>query len=254
MTNMIADADEQITALLDIAAAQRKAGDHEGATDTANLTLAIAERKRRLIRQEYTIWRLGAAMAEAGRFGKALAAAEHIGVADSRAELLEEIAAAQVRMGDCDGARRSLLQAVHAANLIDDNHYRKDRLSSIAKGQILAGFSDDAVRTADQIVFDRNVELPKIAQVCVEARDTSALKQLLIPCAYSTDATYRLIGLLSQVYPKQVASLHAMIFAKQIESIRGDTTREVNETVDRLDQQANSLVAQGAIRGRVDSL
>jgi hypothetical protein len=60
---------------------------------------------------------------------------------------------------------------------------------------------------AESIVTARNDALPKVAAKFAKVNDKEHVKHLLIPCAYYLDASYRMCGLLAQLYPEQATAI-----------------------------------------------
>ena len=101
--------------------------------------------------------------------------------------------------------------ALDTARQIDDSSSRAQALSQIAKAQVEAKLSEQALLTAAKILIDHNLHLPKIAAAFVETGDKENFKQLLIPCAYYLDAAYQMCGYLAKLYPNQVTDIAKIV-------------------------------------------
>ncbi|MEO1433208.1 MAG: hypothetical protein AAFV71_29920 [Cyanobacteria bacterium J06633_8] len=76
-------------------------------------------------------------------------------------------------------------------------------MNKFAQIQAIAGKGQDAVKTADTIIRDRNWYLPSIASWLAETEDKANFKRLLIPCVHYLDAVYEMYRYLAQLYPEQ---------------------------------------------------
>lgn len=84
-------------------------------------------------------------------------------------------------------------------------------MGEIAVAQALAGFGDQAVRTAEAILTKRNQRLPEINEALAKSGDKENFKRLLIPCAHYMDAAYRMCGLLARLYPEQASAVAEVV-------------------------------------------
>jgi hypothetical protein len=84
-------------------------------------------------------------------------------------------------------------------------------LTEIAKAQVEAKLSEQALLTAEKILINRNEHLPDIAAAFVEKGDKENFKQLLIPCAYYLDAAYEMCGHLAKLYPAQATAVAEVV-------------------------------------------
>lgn len=91
--------------------------------------------------------------------------------------------------------------------------YRVWTLTNIAIAYAKAGFSQQALNIVPQILSDRDRYLPEIAATFMETNDKAAFKQLLIPCAYYSDAAYLMCGYLARLYPEQAVAISAKVKA-----------------------------------------
>ncbi|MBD2680601.1 MULTISPECIES: SMEK domain-containing protein [Nostoc] len=98
-----------------------------------------------------------------------------------------------------------------AKNKIDDEQKQMKSLNVISCVQVLAGLGEQAVRTTEAILTDRNRQLPKIASWLVQTGDHPNFKKILIPCAYYLDAAYEVCESLAQLYPEQAAAVARII-------------------------------------------
>ena len=194
-------------ALRDIAAAQAQVGDFSAAFETIK---RIKDPFYRMLYLPEALRDIAAAQAQANEFSLALETAKGIKDVSYRAEALRDIVAAQAQVGDFH-------TALETTQGIEDSRYRAEALRDIAVAQARVGFNEKAVLTAETLFIDRNIHLPKIAEVFVKADNKKHFKQLLIPCAYYLDSAFRMCGLLAWIYPKQ-----AIEVAKKVSEFRWD--------------------------------
>jgi hypothetical protein len=108
---------------------------------------------------------------------------------------------------DKGSAKNTFALALDVALGINNETQRAVTLRNVAIAQIQAGFSEDALRTAESILIDRNIRLTELATALAANGELESFKQLLIPCAYYLDAAYRIGGLLMRVYPNHVSEI-----------------------------------------------
>lgn len=106
------------------------------------------------------------------------------------------------------GKQKQVLETLTVALQIQD-HIKEDKqklikaLKTIAGMQAMAGKGEDAVKTAEKILTERNLYLPGIASWLVKTGDKENFKRLLIPCAYNVEIAYQMCGLIARLYPEQ---------------------------------------------------
>ena len=148
---LIDDAPDRARALSRIAETQAKAGDTDGALQTARLIDDVLDRARALSRIAET-------QAKAGDADGALQTAKLIEWAYYRAEALSEISKVQAKAGDGAAAETTLALAIQTAGQVRNDEIRGSSLSNIADAQAKAGNIDGALQTAKQI---DNATLPR---------------------------------------------------------------------------------------------
>ncbi|MBO1048119.1 MAG: ATP-binding protein [Dolichospermum sp. DEX182a] len=94
---------------------------------------------------------------------------------------------------------------------IDNEKQRMESLKIIASVQVLVGLGEQAVRTIEAILTERNRQIPQIASHFVYTGDHSNFKKILLPCAYYIDAAYEMCGYLAKLYPEQASSVARVI-------------------------------------------
>ena len=125
---------------------------------------------------------------------------------EGQAWALIEIASAQAQAGDVTDAFTTIQQ-------IGNERLRSEALRVIAETQIKIGFAEDALKTADIILIDRNNHLPEIAAAFAERGDKVHFKRMLILCASFLDAAYIMCGYLAHLYPEQAAAIAETIIS-----------------------------------------
>ncbi|MEQ9668181.1 hypothetical protein [Coleofasciculus sp. G2-EDA-02] len=75
----------------------------------------------------------------------------------------------------------------------------------------MAGKGENAVKTAEKILTERNLYLPGIASWLVKTGDKENFKRLLIPCAYNVETAYQMCGLIARLYPEQAESVAKVV-------------------------------------------
>ena len=141
---LIDDASDRARALSRIAETQAKAGDPDGALQTARLINDVFGRARALSRIAET-------QAKAGDADGALQTAKLIEWAYYRADTLSEISKVQAKAGDGAAAKTTLALAIQSAGQVRAEGNRGTSLSNIADAQAKAGNVDGALQTAKQI-------------------------------------------------------------------------------------------------------
>jgi len=140
-------------------------------------------------------------------FSDALKTTLSIGDLRNRAEAMKKIAASQAEAVKTDEALATFADALEIAQKIKYPDYRESVLWEIATAQAQVGFSEQAVRTAEIPFKERNIHLPRIAEILAEVDDKKHFKQLLIPCASYLDSAFSMCGDLAQLYPEQAAGV-----------------------------------------------
>ena len=141
---LIDDAPDRARALSGIAETQAKAGDADEALQTARLIDDALDRARALSGIAET-------QAKAGDADGALQTARLIEWAYYRAEALSEISKVQAKAGDGASAETTLALAIQSAGQVRAEGNRGTSLSNIADAQARAGNIDGALQTAKQI-------------------------------------------------------------------------------------------------------
>lgn len=97
---------------------------------------------------------------------------------------------------------------------IDNEKQQMESLKIIASVQVLVGLGEQAVRTIEAILTERNRQIPQIASHFVYTSDRSNFKKILIPCAYYMDAAYKMCEYLAELYPEQASSVARVIIER----------------------------------------
>ena len=171
---LIDDASDRAGALSKIAEAQAKAGDPDGALQTARLIDDAFDRDRALSKIAET-------QVKAGDPDGALQIAKLIKWAYYRAKALSEIGKVQATAGDGPAAETTLALAIQTAGQIRSTTNRGTSLSNIADAQAKAGNIDEALQTAKQITNAtlRAEALTKIAATQAEIGNNVAATTML---------------------------------------------------------------------------
>ena len=97
--------------------------------------------------------------------------------------------------------------ALAAQEKIEDEKKRLQALKRIAQIQAIAGKGEEALRTLEAMLSDRNTHLRDIALLFAETDDRVNFKRLLIPCAYYLDTAYQMCEYLARLYPEQASAV-----------------------------------------------
>ena len=97
--------------------------------------------------------------------------------------------------------------ALAAKEKIEDEKKRLQALKIIAQIQAIAGKGEEALRTLEAMLSDRNTHLRDIALLFAETGDRVNFKRLLIPCAYYLDTAYEMCEYLARLYPEQASAV-----------------------------------------------
>jgi hypothetical protein len=154
---------------------------------------------------------IAAAQAEAGEIPTALKITDEIEDGRERVKALLAIAWEQFNKGEKEILPTTLAKAFQAKDKIEDEQKRLQALREIAGIQAMAGKGNEAVRTVEAILTDRNWHLPGIASWFVKTGDQANFKRLLIPCAYNLDAAYDMCGYLAQLYPEKAEEIAKVV-------------------------------------------
>lgn len=141
---------------------------------------------------------------------KSMETAGRIKSALSRSETLKRIAEVQAAAGEMEEAMRTFSEAIETAKQIEMLP-APHPLVEIAKAQIRAGLSAEVFKTTTAMLTNRNRFLPEFADALAEAGDRDNFKQLLFPCAYYLDATYKMCGPLARLYPEYAIAIADII-------------------------------------------
>ncbi len=154
---------------------------------------------------------IAAAQAEAGEIPTALKITDEIEDGREQVRALLAIAWEQFKKEEKEMLLTTLATAFQAKNKIKDEQKRLQALRAIPGIQAMAGKGEEAVKTVETILTDRNWHLPRIASWFVETGDRANFKRLLIPCAYYLDAAYEMCGHMARLYPEQVAAVAKVV-------------------------------------------
>jgi hypothetical protein len=117
----------------------------------------------------------------------------------------------QFKKGKKQELSKTLTVALQDKDKIEDTQKLMQALKTIAGIQAMAGKGEEAVRTTETILTERNLYLPRVASWLVEAGDRANFKKLLIPCAYYLDAAYEMCGHLARVYPEKAEEIAKVV-------------------------------------------
>jgi predicted TIM-barrel fold metal-dependent hydrolase len=116
-----------------------------------------------------------------------------------------------LKKGDKEGLLATLDVTLKAKEKITDEQKRIEALWWIAQIQAMAGQVEQAFRTAEQILTERNQLLSHIAANLIHIKDKDNFKKLLIPCAYSLNTAYKMCGCLAYMYPEKAESVAEVV-------------------------------------------
>lgn len=173
------DADFRVKVLRDIATAQAQAGHRQAARQTLTAALKIGQSITHAPSRELVLDDLATAQVKLGDIPSALKTMQGITDAGSRLGILRRIATAQVETGDGQAARHTLTAALETAQSITHALSRGLALSGIATAYVKAGDIPSALKIAQGItVADyRAAPLKDIAIAQAEAGNfKSAMK------------------------------------------------------------------------------
>jgi len=187
-----------------IAVARSTTGETEAALATfAGLLEAAAKIKEQRKRdRDFSIIAIG--YAEVGEFSTAIKISTDIEDGEQKISTFLAIAEEQFQKGQ---QVTTLDIALAAKEEIEDEQKRLEALKSIAQIQAIAGKGEDALRTLEAMLSDRNTHLRDLALLFAETGDRVNFKRLLIPCAYYLDTAYQMCGYLARLYPEQASAV-----------------------------------------------
>jgi tetratricopeptide (TPR) repeat protein len=154
---------------------------------------------------------IAATQAKAGEIATALKITDEIEDGREQVRALLAIAWEQFKKGEKEMLLTTVAIAFQAKDKIKDEQKRLQALRELAQIQAMAGKGEDAVRTVDALLTERNLSLPCIASWLIETGDRTNFKKLLIPCAYYIDATYQMCGYLAHLYPEKAEEIAKVI-------------------------------------------
>jgi hypothetical protein len=186
-----------------IAVARSTIGETKAALATlADLLEAAKTKKQRERDKDFFLIVIG--YAEIGEFPTAIKIINEIKEGAEQLKALWKIAWEQFKKGE---QVTTLDIALAAKEKIENEEKRLQALKSIAQIQAIAGKGEDAIRTLEAMLSDRNTHLRDIALLFAETSDRVNFKRLLIPCAYYLDTAYQMCGYLARLYPEQASAV-----------------------------------------------
>lgn len=192
-----------LKALTIIAVARSTIGKTEAALATFDDLLEAAQTKEQGKRdQDFSIIAIG--YAEIGQFPSAIKIIKDIEDGAQKISALWEIAREQFKKGQ---QVTTLDIALAAQEKIEDEKKRLQALKKIAQIQAIAGKGEEALRTLEAMLNERNTHLRDIALLFAETGERVNFKHLLIPCAYYLDTAYQMCGYLARLYPQQASAV-----------------------------------------------
>lgn len=192
-----------LKALTIIAVVRSTIGETEAALATfANLLEAAKTKGQRERDKDFSIIAIG--YAEIGEFPTAIKIIKDIEDGAQKISALWAIAWEQFKKGE---QVTTLDIALAAQEKIEDEKKRLQALKIIAQIQAIAGKGEEALRTLEAMLSDRNTHLRDIALLFAETGDRVNFKCLLIPCAYYLDTAYQMCGYLARLYPEQASAV-----------------------------------------------
>jgi hypothetical protein len=192
-----------LKALTIIAVARSTLGETQAALATfADILEAAKTKEQRERDKDFSIIAIG--YAEVGEFSTAIKISNDIEDGAQKISALWEIALEQFKKGK----EITILDiALAAKEKIEDEKKRLQALKRIAQIQAIAGKGEEAIRTLEAMLNDRNTHLRDIALLFAETGDRVNFKRLLIPCAYYLDTAYQICGYLARLYPEQASAV-----------------------------------------------
>ncbi len=186
-----------------IAVARSTIGETQAALATfADLLEAAKTKEQRERDQDFSIIAIG--YAEVGEFSTAIKISKDIEDGEQKISIFLAVACEQFKKGQ---QVTTLDIALAAKEKIEDEQKRLEALKSIAQIQAIAGKGEEALRTLEAMLSDRNTHLCDIALLFAETGDRVNFKRLLIPCAYYLDTAYEMCEYLARLYPEQASAV-----------------------------------------------
>jgi tetratricopeptide (TPR) repeat protein len=193
----------EVELLTIIAVARSTVGETQAALATFADLLEAAQTKEPGERdKDFSIIAIG--YAEIGEFPTAIKIINEIKEGAQQLNALWKIAWEQFKKGQ---QVTTLEIALAAKEKIEDEKKRLQALKIIAHIQAIAGKGEEALRTLEAMLNDRNTHLRDIALLFAETGDRVNFKRLLIPCAYYLDTAYQMCGYLARLYPEQASAV-----------------------------------------------
>src|SRR6476469_3080836 len=186
-----------------IAVARSTIGETQAALATFAALLEAAQTKEQRERdKDFSIIAIG--YAEIGGFPTAIKIIDDIEDGAQKISALWASAWEQFKKGE---EVTTLDIALAAKEKIEDEQKRLQALKIIAQIQAIAGKGEEALRTLEAMLSDRNTHLRDIALLFAESSDRVNFKRLLIPCAYYLYTAYQMCGYLARLYPDQASAV-----------------------------------------------
>ncbi|MEG4235384.1 hypothetical protein QUA40_25270, partial [Microcoleus sp. Pol11C3] len=186
-----------------IAVARSTIGETEAALATFADLLEAAKTKEQGERdQDFSKIAIG--YTEVGEFSTAIKISKDIEDGEQKISIFLAMACEQFKKGE---QVTTLDIALAAKEKIQDEQKRLEALKSIAQIQAIAGKGEEALRTLEAMLNDRNTHLRDIALLFAETGDRVNFKRLLIPCAYYLDTAYQMCEYLARLYPEQASAV-----------------------------------------------
>jgi hypothetical protein len=207
------DLSNKVEVLSIIAVARVAAGDKE--TGLATLTqLYEAAQAKKSRERDKNLYTIAAAQAEAEDIPTALKITDEIEDGWEQVRALCKIAWEQLNTGKKEKLQTTLTAALKARDKIQDEHKRVKALRKIAQIQAMqakAEVREQAVRTTELMLIERNNLLGSIASILAEVKDKQNFKKLLISCAYYLDIAYEMCGYLARLYPEKAEEVAKVV-------------------------------------------
>ncbi|ASC70402.1 hypothetical protein XM38_013400 [Halomicronema hongdechloris C2206] len=128
-----------------------------------------------------------------------------------KAESLADIAALKAEHGEQNLALQIFEDAFALANSINQEFDRTMGIVGVARAQIRAGFSQQAVETSKEIRVNQSDYWSRLAFALAEAGDKNNFKHMLFSCANDLESAYAICIHLSQLYPEQAEEIARVV-------------------------------------------
>ncbi len=167
----------------------------------------------RKIHKDEKAWllvRIAVCQAQAGQFEPAFETLQEINSSQEqkselhRAWAFKEIAFVQLEGKQTEVAQNTFKKAIELAQAINIDDLMAVILAT-------AGFGRLALKKIDKFPFYLNENFPEIALAMCKRGDIDNFKELLIPCAYYLDASYRMCGYLPRLYPQNAQAVAEVV-------------------------------------------